>query len=122
LWARNAYILGRKPEGKRTRRIWMDSIKTDLKMKRCESVNCIQEAWNRIQWRALVNTVMTWRAPQKEGNFSIGEEMGITHTNTTKVLKNKRSKEMARAFRKISRKPILEAVISIQTGIKTPGT
>jgi hypothetical protein len=41
---------------------WEDNIKMDLK-KQDEGVNWIQLARNRLQWRALVNTVMNLRVP-----------------------------------------------------------
>jgi hypothetical protein len=60
---RNAYrILGGKPEGKRplgrSRRLWMDNIKMDLREMGWCGMDWIHLAGDRDQWRALVKTVM----------------------------------------------------------------
>jgi hypothetical protein len=65
---RNAYmILVRKPEGKRPlgrpRRRWADNIKMDLREIGWDSMDWIDLALDRDQWRALVNTVMNLRVP-----------------------------------------------------------
>jgi hypothetical protein len=59
---RNPYrILVGKPEGKRPlgrpRCRWVDNIKMDLREIRWESMDWIELAQDRDQWRALVNTV-----------------------------------------------------------------
>jgi hypothetical protein len=52
----------RKPEGKkplgRPRRRWEDGIRMDLRETGWRSVEWIQLARDRDQWRALVSTVM----------------------------------------------------------------
>jgi hypothetical protein len=65
---RNSYrILVGKPEGKRPlgrpRRRWVDNIKIDLREIGWDSVDWIELAQDRDQWRALVNTVMNLRVP-----------------------------------------------------------
>jgi hypothetical protein len=65
---RNAYrILVGKPEGKRPlgrpRRRWVDNIKMDLGETGWDSMDWIDLAQDRDQWRALVNTVMNLRVP-----------------------------------------------------------
>jgi hypothetical protein len=65
---RNAYkILVGKPEGKRPlgrpRRRWVDNIKIDLREIEWDSMDWIELAQDRDQWRALVNTVMNLRVP-----------------------------------------------------------
>jgi hypothetical protein len=65
---RNAYrILVRKPEGKRPparrRRRWVDNIKIDLREIGWNSMDWIDLAQDRDQWRAHVNTVMNLRVP-----------------------------------------------------------
>jgi hypothetical protein len=60
---KNVYrILVGKPEGKgplqRPRRRWVDNIKMDLKEIECGGMDWIDLAQDRVQWRALVNTVM----------------------------------------------------------------
>jgi hypothetical protein len=65
---RNAYrILVGKPEGKRplgrTRCRWVDNIKMDLREIGWDSVDWIELAQDRDQWKALVNTVMNLRVP-----------------------------------------------------------
>jgi hypothetical protein len=56
-----------KPEGKRQlgrpRRRWVDNIKIDLREIGWDSMNWIDLAQDRDQWRALVNTVMNLRVP-----------------------------------------------------------
>jgi hypothetical protein len=63
---RNVYrVLVGKPEGKRplgrTRRRWMDSIKTDLRELGWDGMDWIDLAQDRYQWRALVITVMNYK-------------------------------------------------------------
>jgi hypothetical protein len=52
----------RKPEGKEPlgtlRHRWADNSKMDHIEKECEDVHWIHLAQDRIQWQALVNTVM----------------------------------------------------------------
>jgi hypothetical protein len=64
---RNAYrILVGKPEGKRQlgrpRRRWVDNIKMDLREIGWGSMDWIDLTQDGDQWRALVNTVMNFRA------------------------------------------------------------
>jgi hypothetical protein len=63
---RNAYrILVGKLEGKRPlgspRPMWVDNIKMNLRERGCGSMDWIDLAQDRDQWRALVNTVMNPR-------------------------------------------------------------
>jgi hypothetical protein len=65
---RNAYsILVRMPKGKRplgrTRRMWVNNIKMDLREIGWDGMDWIDVAQNRDQWRALLNTVMNLRVP-----------------------------------------------------------
>jgi hypothetical protein len=65
---RNAYrILVGKPEGKRPlgrpRRRWVDSIRMDLGEIGWDGVDWVDQAQDRDQWRALMNTVMNLRVP-----------------------------------------------------------
>jgi hypothetical protein len=65
---KNAYrILVGKPEGKRPlgkpRRRWVNNIKMDLRGIGRDSVDWIDLAQDRGQWRALVNTAMNLRVP-----------------------------------------------------------
>jgi hypothetical protein len=59
-------VLVGKPEGKRRlerpRRRWEDGIRMDLMEFGSGSVNWIQLAQDRDQWRAVVNAVMNLRA------------------------------------------------------------
>jgi hypothetical protein len=48
---------------RRPRRRWVDNIKIDLRRIEWVSVDWINLAQNRDQWRALVNTVMNLRVP-----------------------------------------------------------
>jgi hypothetical protein len=65
---RNAYriLVGmleeKRPLG-RPRCRWADNIKTDLRVIGWDGMDWIDLAWNRDQWRALVNTVMNLRVP-----------------------------------------------------------
>jgi hypothetical protein len=65
---RNAYsrLVG-KPEGKRQlgipKRWWVDNIKMDLREIGWDSVDYVDMAQDRDQWRALVNTVTNHRVP-----------------------------------------------------------
>jgi hypothetical protein len=56
-----------KPEGNkslgRPRRRWEDNIKIDLREIGWGSMDWIDLAQDRDQWRALVNTVMNLRVP-----------------------------------------------------------
>jgi hypothetical protein len=58
-------VLVGRPEGKRPlgrlRRRWEDNIKLDLKEIGIDGANWTQPAQGRVQWRALVNTVMKLR-------------------------------------------------------------
>jgi hypothetical protein len=60
-------ILVGKPEGKRPlgrqRGRWVDNIKIDLRDIGWDSMDWIDLAQDRDQWRALVNTVMNLRVP-----------------------------------------------------------
>jgi hypothetical protein len=60
-------ILVGKPEGKRPlgrpRHKWVNNIKMDLRNIGCDSVDWIDLAQDRDQWRALVNTVMNLWVP-----------------------------------------------------------
>jgi hypothetical protein len=63
---RNAYrILLGKTEGKRPlgrpRRRWEDNIRMDLREIGWSGIDWIDLAWDRYQWKALVNTVMNLR-------------------------------------------------------------
>jgi hypothetical protein len=63
-----------KPEGKRPlgrpRHRWVDCIKMVLRREiEWDSVNWIDLAQDRDQWRALVNTVMNIRVPEDAGKF-----------------------------------------------------
>jgi hypothetical protein len=65
---RNAYrILVGNPEGKRPlgrpRRRWEDNIRMDLREIGWGGMNWIYLAHDRVQWRALVNTVMNLWVP-----------------------------------------------------------
>jgi hypothetical protein len=65
---RNAYrILVGKPEGNRplgrSRRMWVDNIKMNLREIGWDGMNRIDLAQDRYQWRALVNIVMNFRVP-----------------------------------------------------------
>jgi hypothetical protein len=65
---RNAYrILVGKPQGKRPlgrpRRKWVDNIKMDLRDIGWVSMDWIDLAQDRDQWRARVNTVMNLLVP-----------------------------------------------------------
>jgi hypothetical protein len=65
---RNAYrILVGKPDRKRPlgrpRRKWVDTIKIDLRHTGWDSMDLIDLAQDRDQWRALVNTVINLRIP-----------------------------------------------------------
>jgi hypothetical protein len=65
---RNVYIiLVEKQEGKRPlgrpRRRWVDNVKMDLREIGWGSMDWIDLAQDRDQWRALVNTVMNLRVP-----------------------------------------------------------
>jgi hypothetical protein len=53
---------GKRPLG-RPRCKWVDSIKMDLRVKGWGGMDLIDLVQDRIQWRALVNTVMNIRVP-----------------------------------------------------------
>jgi hypothetical protein len=59
-----------KPEGKRPlrrpRRRWEDNIKLDLREIGIDGVNWIRLAEDIVQWRALMNTVMNLRVPERK--------------------------------------------------------
>ena len=60
-------ILVGKPEGKRpmgrTRRRWVDNIRTDLQEVACGYMDWIGLAQDRDRWRTLVSAVMNLRFP-----------------------------------------------------------
>jgi hypothetical protein len=60
-------ILVGKPEGKiplgRPRRRWVDNIKINLGEVGCNTMDWIDLAQDRDQWRALVKPVMNLRVP-----------------------------------------------------------
>jgi hypothetical protein len=60
-------VLVGRPEGKRPlgrpRRRWEGNIKLDLREIGIDGANWIQLAWDRVRWRAFVNTVMNLRFP-----------------------------------------------------------
>jgi hypothetical protein len=65
---RNAYrISARNPEAKRSlarqRNRWVDNIKIDLRETGWDSMDWINLAQDRDQWRPFVNTVMNLRVP-----------------------------------------------------------
>jgi hypothetical protein len=65
---RSAYrLLVGKPEGKkplgRTRRRWLDNIRTNLVEVGCGDVDWIGLAQDRDRWRTLVNSVLELRVP-----------------------------------------------------------
>jgi hypothetical protein len=53
---------GKGPPG-RPRRRWVDNVKMNLTEIEGGGMNCIDLAQDRVQWRALVNTVMNLRVP-----------------------------------------------------------
>jgi hypothetical protein len=55
-------ISGEKPFG-RSRHRWEDNIKMNIKLRKCEIMDWIHLSQDRVQWRALVNTVMDLRVP-----------------------------------------------------------
>jgi hypothetical protein len=65
---RNVYRLlvskqeGKRPQGKPRRR-WVDNIKVDVRDIRWASMDWIDLAQDRDQWRALVNMVMNLQVP-----------------------------------------------------------
>ena len=60
-------VLVVKPQGKRPlgrpRRRWEDNIKMHFQEVGSGGVDCIDMAWDRDRWRALVNAVMNLRVP-----------------------------------------------------------
>jgi hypothetical protein len=65
---RNAYrILMGKPDGEkplgRSKCRWVDNIKMDLSEIGSDDVDWIDLAHDRVQWTALVNTVMSLQVP-----------------------------------------------------------
>jgi hypothetical protein len=60
-------ILVGKPEGRRPlgrlRRMWVDNIKMDIREVAWDGMDWIDLAYDRDQWRALVNTVINFRVP-----------------------------------------------------------
>jgi hypothetical protein len=70
----NAYrILVRKPEGKRPlgrpRYRWEDNIRMDLREIGWGDMDWIDLAWDKDQWRALENSVLSFWAPKNVGKF-----------------------------------------------------
>jgi hypothetical protein len=62
-----------KPDGTRLlRRLthkWEDNIKTDLREIMWEVVDWMHMTQDRVEWWAVVNTVMNLRVPQKAENI-----------------------------------------------------
>jgi hypothetical protein len=60
-------VLAGRPEGKeplgRPRHRWENNIKIDIREIGIDGANWIRLAQDRVQWRALVNTVMNLRVP-----------------------------------------------------------
>jgi hypothetical protein len=60
-------VLVGRPEGKRPlgrpRRRWEENIKMGLREKAIDGANWIQLAYDRVLWRACVNTVMNLQVP-----------------------------------------------------------
>jgi hypothetical protein len=50
---------------------WEDNIRMDLRGKRVRNSNLIYLAQDMSQWRAILNTVVKLRIPQKAGIFLI---------------------------------------------------
>jgi hypothetical protein len=53
---------GKRPQGRPKRR-WVDNIRMDLREIGWDDMDWIDQAQDMDQWRALVNTVMNFRAP-----------------------------------------------------------
>jgi hypothetical protein len=53
---------GKRPLGRQRHR-WVDNIKIDLREIGCDGMDWIDLGQDRVQWRALVNTVMNLRVP-----------------------------------------------------------
>jgi hypothetical protein len=53
---------GKRPLG-RPKHKWQDNIKLDLREIRINEANWIQLAQDRVQWQALVNTVLDLQVP-----------------------------------------------------------
>jgi hypothetical protein len=64
-------VLVGRPEEKRplgrTRCRWEDNINMDLRERGIDGANRIRLAKDRVQWRAVVSTVMNLRVPYKKG-------------------------------------------------------
>jgi hypothetical protein len=64
---RNAYSFGWKSEGSRSLEGrgcgWEDNIKMDIGKTEGELSEWVHLAWDWVQWRDLVDTVMTFRVP-----------------------------------------------------------
>jgi hypothetical protein len=52
----------KRPLG-RPRRRWEDNVKMDLRDIGIDGTNWIQLAQDRVQWRAILSTVMNFRVP-----------------------------------------------------------
>jgi hypothetical protein len=69
-------ILMGKPEGRRPlgrpRCRWVENINMGLRKTGWGSMDRIDLAQDRDQWRALVNTAMDFRVPQNVGKFLSG--------------------------------------------------
>jgi hypothetical protein len=69
---RNAYVIlaadleGKRPFGRPCHR-WEDNIRMDLKEIGWEGVGWMHVAEDRVQWRALVTTVMNHRLHKRQG-------------------------------------------------------
>jgi hypothetical protein len=61
-------VRGKEPLGRPKCR-WVDNIKVDLREIAWGGMDWTDVAWDRDQWRALVNMLMNPRAPLDVGKF-----------------------------------------------------
>jgi hypothetical protein len=87
---RNAYrILVGNPEGKRPlrrpRRRWVDNIKMDVREIGWDSVDWIDLAQDRDQWRALVNAVLAAQLATSQEGISSMNDLETAHIRDFKT-------------------------------------
>jgi hypothetical protein len=75
-------ILIGKSEGKRPldglKRWWKDNINIHLKAVRCDAVDWIHLAQDRDEWRAVLNTVMTFGFHEKMELYLLSERLSYS--------------------------------------------